>query len=177
MVCSAISLLEKNTELEERYPFKRICQRNIFFKHCSCRQNSILYVKRNSMFLQGILDILNQHYFFEKHRISQMKTVCLRHCTSLTDSCIFQRNTPNTNRTSAECCLHFSIWHCIALVQSMFHSWPMCFVHKALPWRNIATIEERCMFWMDIFYINLHYWREIYIFPQVFTFEKNRPCL
>lgn len=30
LVCSAISLLEKNTELEERYPFKRICQRNTF---------------------------------------------------------------------------------------------------------------------------------------------------
>ena len=45
------------------------------------------------MFLQGILEILNQYYFFEKHRISQMKTVCLRHCTSLTDSCIFQTDT------------------------------------------------------------------------------------
>ena len=30
MICSAISLLEENTELEERYPFKRICQRNAF---------------------------------------------------------------------------------------------------------------------------------------------------
>ena len=108
MVCSAISLLEKNTELEERYPFKRICQRNTVLS-IAVVDRIAYYMSKGipCFFLQGILDILNKYYFFEKHRISQMKTVCLRHCTSLTDSGIFQRNTSNTNRKSAECCLHF----------------------------------------------------------------------
>lgn len=75
MVCSAISLLENNTELEERYPFKRICQRNTFLSIAVVDRIAYYMSKGIPCFLQGILDILNKYYFFEKHRISQMKTV------------------------------------------------------------------------------------------------------
>ena len=46
-------------------------------------------------------------------------------------------------------------------------------VHKALHWRNVAAIERRGMFCMDIFFLHTCIIDCAEKNPQVFTFEKN----
>lgn len=128
MVCSAISLLEKNTELEERYPFKRICQRNAFL--------SIAVVDRIAYYMsKGILCFFAGNTWYFEQVLFLWKTPHLSN-----ENCVSQT-------------LHIFNWQLYLSKEYFKYKQKICwmlpaFLNLTLHWFNPCFIFGRCVLYI-----------------------------
>ena len=109
-------------------PFQKDLSKKYFFKHCSCRQNSILYVKRNSMFFAG-----NTWYF---------------------EQVLFLWKTPHlSNENCVSQTLHIFNWQLYLSKEYFKYKQKICwmlpaFLNLTLHWFNPCFIFGRCVLYI-----------------------------